>query len=177
MSEKMKNVKKRPESVQKSADARRGAKRSDESRKQMSESLKRYYRESGISPLGSKGLKRYNNGLIEKYFSSDDIIPDGFKLGRLKRKWVNNGVIEKWLLSTDTISEGFRPGKLKRVKKNAGTYTNGLKEVDLKIGDIIPDGFKLKNITEKFWCNNGEIEKLVEVLPNNFRYGRLKQSR
>lgn len=37
----------------------------------------------------NKGKKCYNNGIIERYFSVDDIVPDGFTLGALKKEWRN----------------------------------------------------------------------------------------
>lgn len=147
MSKRMKGIKKRPESVQKSADTRRGVKRSDESRRLMSESQKRYFLESGKKPLGAKGYKMYNDGNIEKFFKLSDNIPNEFKPGRLKRKYYNNGITEVKLKYEDKCPNGFNPGRIRKVKKNAGTYTNGFEEIDLKVGDIIPNGFKLKTLS------------------------------
>lgn len=37
----------------------------------------------------NKGKKCYNNGITERYFSVDDVVPDGFILGALKKEWRN----------------------------------------------------------------------------------------
>lgn len=84
----------------------------------------------GTGKHSTKGYKIYNNGIINKNFSPNDEIPEGWKLGRLantnanlkaaaqKRRvtYYNNGEIEIKVIGEDSPPDGYVEGRL--LKKN-----------------------------------------------------------
>jgi len=57
--------------------------------------------------------KVYNNGIIERRFKTDDIIPENFNRGMLKLgKWYNNGEMEKRFRINEPITKGFELGQI-----------------------------------------------------------------
>ena len=120
-----------PEGFRKGHSYKGQIKRSFETRKKLSESLK------GKSSC-IKGRRTVTNGIITKYIKKDDPIPEGFWKGtawkgqkrnlsveqrkqiseRLSnankdRITITNGIINKRILKTDSIPEGFWKGKSK----------------------------------------------------------------
>lgn len=57
------------------------------------------------------------------------------------------------------------------------TYTNGIKDINLKEDDPIPEGFYLGSCKKGlyFWWNNGEISVLAEKCPEGFQPGMFSQ--
>lgn len=103
--------------------------------------------------------KYYTNGINEKRFLENDIIPDGWVPGRLKstvttlnKIWINNGIDEFFIDKNETIPSGFVKGRIhnqlsidKRKEtlksKHYRHYNNGIKEILVSEKDEIPDGF------------------------------------
>ena len=84
-----------------------------------SESLK----EKGIKPPSRKGSKWYNDGKTNKTLFENDLIPEGFVAGRLKRApftrpnekgavWYNDGSEETKIRVNTTIPSGWTKGRL-----------------------------------------------------------------
>ena len=99
------------------------------------------------------GKKIYNNGIVNKYFSDKDIIPEGFTAGttyggafNLGRKMYNNGIENKFFKENE-VPEGWVPGKLFTIK-DASAVRNKGKEIYHKNGknayfckDEVPNGW------------------------------------
>lgn len=60
--------------------------------------------------MAKKNSKLYSNGVVEKYFSNEDVIPEEFK--EIKIIYINDGVNNKRWFSNKEIPEGFVVGKL-----------------------------------------------------------------
>lgn len=64
-----------------------------------------------------KNSQYYNNGIINKLFFKDEIIPDGWTHGMLPRKkntpkrWYTNGIDSILLISSDSIPDGYYLGR------------------------------------------------------------------
>lgn len=85
-----------------------------------------------VSSLRNKGTHYYNNGIVERKFKDDEIIPTGFVKGRLINPFPNQTGKKK---SKETIE------KIKKSKSNIFWINNGEIEKMIKINSIIPDGF------------------------------------
>ena len=85
-----------------------------------------------VSSLRNKGTHYYNNGIVERKFKDDEIIPISFVKGRLINPFPNQTGKKK---SKETIE------KIKKSKSNIFWINNGEIEKMIKIDSIIPDGF------------------------------------
>lgn len=119
-----------PEKIRKMADTHRGMKRSDESKKRMSESKNEYIKKYGCEFIG-KGMIYIHNPTTDerKRVKKDYIIPEGWirGLGRQKKrkpKGVNMYIRnistnkEKVIKKTDDIPVGWEKGRKFRKKQN-----------------------------------------------------------
>lgn len=95
--------------------------------------------------LVDRHLHCYNNGVCNKYFGDNDIIPDGFKLGRIlinvsDETWKHNASVASknavHSARTDATKEKIRAGHL-----GEKVYNNGTIEIRLKDNEEIPQGF------------------------------------
>ena len=121
----------------------------------------------------SKNKKVYNNGVINKYFSDEDIIPEGFILGKLLKhspvttkgkKWYNNGKENLFLNPDEEVPEGFKPGKLQKTKQGK-FYTDGIIDIKLAEDEEIPEGFTIGR--HQFNIEMSEDKKLKALESNS----------
>lgn len=91
------------------------------------------------------GYTWYNNGSVEKPFSAESKIPDGFLKGKLKRIWVTNGIEDKKILANEDIPSGYVKGRhngCEGLNLNGKTaYNNGARQIFLEENEKVPDGF------------------------------------
>ncbi len=115
----MDKINKNPEKIEKTAAKHRGMKRSDETKRNISESLKG-------KPSGTKNKIKYHNPETNKniYLNVDDIIPSGFVKGNnpkdneIKRGILYNNGLEQKLFKDANIPEGWVKGGLPKPRKN-----------------------------------------------------------
>lgn len=85
----MLGVKKKPESVEKSADARRGVKRSEEAKKLMSDKQKELWESGFYNNKIRKAGHWYTDGITNMYINEGEQIPENYYRGR-KTPWNEN---------------------------------------------------------------------------------------
>lgn len=78
----------------------------------------------------------YTDGVIDRKFSDDEDIPEGFYLGRTNgvkkegftkgTKWINNGIEEK-LIYDDILPEGYSFGKLPQTQEHKNKIRDSLR--------------------------------------------------
>lgn len=119
---------------------------------------------------GKPTLKKdvYTNGIVNKWFGENEIIPDGFIKGshvkpHLGKKMYTDGKIN--IFSKD-CPKNFSKGSSLKGKK---TFTNGLKNI---ISDSCPEGFWLGSKTKGVKCwTDGNIDVHSETCPEGFYKG------
>jgi hypothetical protein len=101
-----------PVKIEKTRQAHLGSKRSDDSRKRMSEARKASIAKSGGAVVG-KGAKYFHDPATFSYarFASDEEVPSGWVAGS-GRAWFNDGVSEKFTSPVDR-PDGWMAGRLK----------------------------------------------------------------
>lgn len=67
---------------------------------------------NGLGGKASSGMIKINDGQTERFVQIDEIIPEGWSKGRLKRIWITNGSKDKSILASDHIPEGWRNGRV-----------------------------------------------------------------
>lgn len=129
----------------------------------------------------SQNKKWYNNGIKNKCIKEGDVIPEGFKPGRIgpgegnykkfQYKWYTNGVEQKRfsILLGDTIPDGWVPGfsqkykdNMSKVLKEKGNFHLNNKEYSEEYKNLYHDKEKFKN----FVLNHSEMT--LEELSNRF---------
>ena len=98
--------------------------------KKLSDDTKQKLREFNLGKTSLyRGSKLYNDGVTERLFRPNDIIPDGFKPGSIRsgmhsvsknNHWYNNGKSE---ILAETCPNGYQPGRLKRSKTKRSIST------------------------------------------------------
>lgn len=142
---------------------------------------------------GVKNKIWYNNGKIQKRFSSNETIPIGWSKGFLKTKGntgyitYNNGIIEKQFPSDLKITDEWTKGRLKKnIKKGKDnaffgkTHTNETKEKISKKNkgrfcgsknpaakSVIIEGQKYLTIKEAMEKTGFSYKKVTEIRRNN----------
>ena len=76
----------------------------------------------------------YTNGIIDRKFSDDEIIPEGWYRGRTNCGkstkgyiWINDGVNRKFILETSEIPEGWKKGNIKFTDEHKQNLSKSLK--------------------------------------------------
>lgn len=117
----MLGVKKNPESVEKSAEKRRGVKRSEDAKKLMSDRQKELWRSGFYKNKIRKAGHWYTDGTTNIYLNEGDQIPENYYRGRFtkwtQRKhhnmhfWVTDGNINMLLKVGEEVPKGFIKGR------------------------------------------------------------------
>ena len=115
--EKMDKINKNPEKIRKMAEKHRGMKRSDETRKNISDSLK------GKRGTITGKISIYNPTTLEqKFIDKDSSMPDGWLKGnpntkRPKGTLYNDGNVAKMFIDVNSVPDGWVKGGLPRKRK------------------------------------------------------------
>lgn len=117
----MLNVKKNPESVKKSAEKRRGVKRSEEAKKLMSDRQKELWKSGFYNNKIRKSGHWYTDGITNMYINEGEQIPENYYRGRTtkwtskkpsnKHFWVTDGKINMLLKVGEEVPKGFIKGR------------------------------------------------------------------
>jgi len=80
--------------------------------------VKNIWIDKGLTPppgfrsgVARKKTMWINNGIKNMVISREDDIPDGFTVGKTKKKWINNGKESKMIHKDDNIPDGFNLGR------------------------------------------------------------------
>lgn len=85
--------------------------------------------------MAHNGMKCYNNGIVNKYFKVDDIIPEGFKPGSKPFTEDHLRKVNQSRLKATAVAMSVNKGKK--------VFTNGSVDIRLSNGEPIPEGFYL----------------------------------
>jgi len=123
-----------------------------------------------------------HNDKEEKY-TNEDIVPQGYKVGRLlsttkNTKWITNGSENKMISKDSDVDDGWRLGVTTDVK-GYRLITDGNTTKYLYDGEIMPEGWRygsLQNQQYVNWINNGQVNKkwdMSKELPDGFKPGKI----
>lgn len=117
----MLGVKKKPESVEKSANTRRGVKRIEEAKKLMSDKQKELWESGFYNNKIRKAGHWYTDGITNIYLNEGEQIPENYYRGRItewaskkpcnKHFWITDGKRNLLLKIGEEIPKGFRKGR------------------------------------------------------------------
>ena len=123
-----------------------------------------------------------HNDKEEKY-TNEDIIPQGYKVGRLlsttkNTKWITNGSENKMISKDSDVDDGWRLGVTTDVK-GYRLITDGNTTKYLYDGEIMPEGWRYGSSQKHQyvnWINNGQVNKkwdMSKELPDGFKPGKI----
>lgn len=128
----------------------------------------------------TKDTHAYNNGKTTIYLKLNDEIPEGFKPGAIYNKiFCNNGIKDIRVPTIADIPDGYKLGSIKKDKK-LKCYTDGESIKYFGENDDIPENYKHIAVARKtrggIYYNDGTHNKLIkegETPPENYVIGKI----
>lgn len=108
-------------------------------------------------------MKRwFNNGQIAKQFDDSQPIPKGFVLGRIVTdKMKNKHLSDETKLKLSNAHKGKTPwNKGKTITETYNWYTNGIKDIQVKVNEKPPEGF-VKGVKPKAKYSDEQNESII----------------